>query len=100
MEFFLFITVLFCLIILLASLARSQKKLQDLMLMFSFLLLGNSILLGSTYSRFSLGGSSIKYMYLFDLNVEQAHIGFMCSLIAALIFFTIFFVKKIISASS
>ena len=96
MNILFFFIVLFCLVILFAAIWRSERKLQDALLILTFLSLGNALLLLRIYIGFlSMGGGSpVEYFLFFTLDSDQVYDGITLSAAFALIFFTIFMTKK------
>jgi hypothetical protein len=87
-----FVTALCLLFLFLGIVVKSNHKLKDFSIAFSFLFLLNAILLA--YIGSSLGESESNYLYIFTLDSAQIHSFFMFSLMISLVSFTVFILNK------
>ncbi|MBP1906760.1 membrane-associated HD superfamily phosphohydrolase [Paenibacillus turicensis] len=90
----LLIVVVCIFLIFLNILTKSKNKLKDVSLSLSFIFSLNAVLLACYHSRLINSESSIEYLYIFTLKLDEIYSFLMFSLATALISFAVFIFAK------
>lgn len=89
-----FIVFLLCMTLLIIVGLKSEKKVQDLSLVFAFLFLINAVYLLPNVIGSTQGEGSFDYLYIFSISAPDGLHFFNISLILSLISFTVFIIYR------